>query len=730
MSKLSAVRSLLREDALAETETLRTNRYCFNPFDWADFRPPDTKVVANIKEIFDIATMASKLVNKYQPGVTPSDGPGRVIGMEVGDDREDISDNPYCLALSLAVQEKVFKMKTSWEDTSISREKYNFCEVTSFLPSTKSQSFDFARRTGDFRNLGFIDSLIPRIIEDVSKGDQSHSSTSVGKVAMLASRENTPNAKLRFRWQLSSLFQDSLLSTARSTEPKYLPRIMGGSGARQLFDDHLNVYLYMKAYRGGGYDRIYGSAVKELMDCLRSYDRGDPTFPILCQRLRDKQEYLHGTYAEKIFVPDKRKISLESVNMPMPLYEASSCTNDIRGTENRLIRSRLVIGERAAGVQLAVKAKLEHQLTSGKSTSGYRRQERLDSLRRREKFEFALNANSAFKALLRRKATPGDPYMLALSGEFQVLTCGAREFSKEYAAWLGEGGKSETSCISEISFAEAIYLSAEISSEESLKVPGIVLKPFVGNVKRPTTTKSKLGLYEISGSMYDWAHRKVDQLVEARGRFEKPVPLDTILEIYRLDPEWVNDDTLIVSVINRISASTSSTDRDAVILISSDRRLASQASKTSNLQIWRIEPADLIEINIRPSYNSETTITVSELLPFLSEEILKELEGKLLDVIIDTGSLSAAAVKYSANSQITPLKNEQVFTKEVTSYGCYESTLQRHVSVTYKKCLRRNKLNVQIIRPFGSKHFRGHKPLGDVYLPNDTKIVSQGGSWR
>ena len=63
-----------------------------------------------------------------------------VLGREVGDDRVDICRDPILLAMCLVVQERVFRMKTSKEDTFISREYWNFCELTIPLPTSDNGS--------------------------------------------------------------------------------------------------------------------------------------------------------------------------------------------------------------------------------------------------------------------------------------------------------------------------------------------------------------------------------------------------------------------------------------------------------------------------------------------------------------------------------------------------------------------------------------------------------------
>lgn len=79
-------------------------------------------------------------------------------------------------------------MHTSREDTFITIGLWNLCEVTGVLPSSKLQSVDFARKTNNSENLGYIDYSPMRIVLDVSKGTGGHSSSSTGKLGLLGSK--------------------------------------------------------------------------------------------------------------------------------------------------------------------------------------------------------------------------------------------------------------------------------------------------------------------------------------------------------------------------------------------------------------------------------------------------------------------------------------------------------------------------------------------------------------
>jgi hypothetical protein len=78
---------------------------------------------------------------------------------------------------------------------------------------------------------------------------------------------------------------------------------MGGIGLPAPFGNWKNIYRFVWSYKDGRYQRIYGSAMNELKQASESLAAGRPVHLSLCNRLRDKQQYLFGTYSDKIFVP-------------------------------------------------------------------------------------------------------------------------------------------------------------------------------------------------------------------------------------------------------------------------------------------------------------------------------------------------------------------------------------------------------------------------------------------
>jgi len=559
----------------------------------------------------------------------------RVEGEEVGDDRVDFSLDPRKLATGLVVQEEVLRMVTSPEDTFLSAELWNFCETTSFVPLHQGQSFDKCRKVGEFDHLGFIDAPPLRILLDVSKGDRSHSSTSVGKATMLASRMRTPRSEFLRDWHLASFLQDGFLRTSRSTDPKYLPQIMGGSGARACFSNPTNSYLYVHAYRGGICQRIYGSATRELRLSLDSLVRNQVSMPILCRRLRERQEYLHGTYADKIFIPTKEYMTSFDEKLPEPLVRASAGSNMFSAFEHRLNRTRHVVtrsdAEREWENTLRIRARLLSRYRTTKETEDLSTFERR---RKRSEFGDALNANVAFSNLLDRNGSIEDVVQLT-NDNFHVVNCGATHFTKWDAEWLFLGGKAEGFSIEDLSFSEDLFLRKEISEDETMRVGSIPLLPITRKLAVVKTTTT-VGMYQIGSGMLEWAEDLTGRLEQRREQLGRPLTAMDALQEYEKDPEWVNDDTLIIAQCLRDTSMLAKTSGE-VILVSADKRLGNQLANSCGVAVYRIDPRDYLRWTRRPEIGPE-----SERDPFvMCSYFTGRNTPKPVKTYIDTGSVNA-----------------------------------------------------------------------------------------
>jgi hypothetical protein len=638
------------------------------------------------------------------------DSAAEMVGREVGDDRVDLCRYPGPLCAALAAQEELVMMITSPEDTGVRLGLWNFCEVTSCVPTDPTEGYDFVRKDGDFSNLGYNDSIILRIILDVQKGDgEDHSSTEPGKMSMLGSRLATPRRDVRGMWMLASMFQDAMLCTHKATEPKYLPPLMGGTGVTPLFDNSTNVFLYVLAYKGGSYRRIYATAVAEAADCLYSLERGVHTAPVLCPRLRDKQEYFWGTYDNYVFVPDTTPLeSIEGVEPPLPLYTATGGANRYLNFENRLLRTRLVLTRRSAQKEWSHTRRLQAIFQSlFPALEDYARIDRDRSRIARAKYEGALSANSALQNLLRREATRDDARQMMGDAAFKTLTVGKRDFTKLDAMWVYRNGQGENFSLRDISLSEDIFVRQEVSAEETFKVSGIPLRPIDDGKPRTRFTVSRVGLYQINNAMEEWADHLLDRLLSERDRLGRPLSPHEAGPIFDQDREWVNDDSGLIAQCHR---DTSGTDpRYVVALVSNDRRLANQMAETCNVPVYRIRPREYAIECYRQSLEPKDAQKA------LVAKAMGNRQGPT-HLYVDTGSLSADAVHLVEDEDGSILK------RTVTATGWNGSKRFSRVTLTKTPALLHWKAEKHrpVTRP---KVWRqGSRPAESIY--------SSHSSWR
>jgi hypothetical protein len=659
----------------------------WDPLEFLGASPEDIEQDTDIPFTRCIRSTAESICDMQAPSAPRANY--RVEGHEVGDDRVDFSKSPLPLAIGLVAQETIVLMETSREDTFISPHVFNFTETSTWVPRAKEESFHYARKSGKFHNLGFADVPPLRIIIDAKKGDRSHSSTMPGKMSMLGARMRTPRTEFLQDWRLASYLQDGLLRTCRSTEPKYLPQVMGGSGVRAPYDDPLNLYLYVHGYRGGKYQRVYGSATRELSDCLDYLERGQASMPILCRRLRDKQEYLHGTYAEKILVPPTRLMDESKETLPRPLITASGGANRFVAYENRLIRTRKILPRSVAEREWLYCQRVRRQLLSGSTLNETDSLIKLERARARAKFGGALNANAAFVNLLKRQATPGDVKELIEQG-FLAVSSGVTHFSLWDAQWLVSGGRKETVSIEDLDIREDLFLRTDVSEEETYKVGGIPLDVMYSHGIRRYITTTSVGLYQINQSMNDWATNLVDRLVNRRGGGNALTPDEAIQE-YIKDPEWVNDDSTIIgrALIEHAGANFRTT---RVVLISDDRRLANQLANTANLQVIRLPTRTYILWADWESIPNPKDPSIEDVLDFVPQSGRRD---PVRAVYTDTGSLAATQAKLEAVSTDRP---GEYYTRTIRQIG-YDTCGKRFARYTLTPSKHLPYMRVEIHNP-------------------------------
>jgi hypothetical protein len=179
--------------------------------------------------------------------------PVKYIASEVGDDEVVVSNNPVFVGL-LPVVHKMLGMKTSREDTSISRRFGNFCEELLILPDQFQQTYHAVRNSGKNEELAFLDVPKLRLGINIHPMRMDHSSTNDGKYSMEASRLawlNGTFSRSRIIHEIFSLFQDVSLGFVRDKKFAYLPTALGGYGKPPAFQNPLNLERAMCSWKQG-----------------------------------------------------------------------------------------------------------------------------------------------------------------------------------------------------------------------------------------------------------------------------------------------------------------------------------------------------------------------------------------------------------------------------------------------------------------------------------------------
>lgn len=196
-----------------------------------------------------------------------------------------------------------------------------------------------------------------------------------------------------------------------------------------------------------------------------------------------------------------------------------------------------------------------------------------------------MSSNTALINLLQRTATPDDCDALVAEG-WTILKEGARAFTLEHAEWLVYIEPKMQFRIKDLKKPQDMYFFEEISIEKSLRVGNIKLSP-QGN--RQVTTQTKVGLYNISKTELEWCTQIKDTMLKIRNEIKRPLDIGMVYQILREDPEYINDDNLIMKIIIDISAST--TTFVSILVVTDDKKMIKYAfNKMPSIVLASISP--------------------------------------------------------------------------------------------------------------------------------------------
>jgi hypothetical protein len=525
-----------------------------------------------------------------------------------------------------------------------------------------------------------VDVVPFRLVEPVAKGKGTdHSSSKTGKASLAGPKQSFAREDLQENMYLMNFLQDGSLVTSRAPEPKYLPTLLGGSGAPALYGDHRNQYLYMISYRGGGYSRVYGTAVNEVRDTLFNLELGKGyAAPYFTMKLRDKQEYLYGTYAEKVFVPTDEAKSRFKGKLPPPIYEAGGTTNDLSSVEARLIAAKVLITRGQAEIELE-RTQRNGSVLFGVRTHTYQKEiSKRENRLARGAFEGALSANTAFHRLLLRQAQQKDVSTMMKDPSFRTVLTGAREYTLAHAQWVHEGCKSDTYSLRDIFKATDMFLRSEVSTEEEMKVSGISRLWLRNGRNVITETRAEVGLWQVSNDMQTWAASLASKLVDKR--IEENVDTlsrSQVLSIYYGNRENVADDPLIIQHVLKLSASLTPTEQG--VIFTQDRALAKTLANRSGMTFYRISPEVLLRLI--PGVGDAREECMHYEMPELVNQVF-DIPGNPVRIsVVDQGSLDVALMNHR-NDVPLPGSWNNIFEAERVDMG--KNTHDRFETYSYR----------------------------------------------
>jgi len=394
----------------------------------------------------------------------------------------------------------------------------------------------------------------------------------------------------------------------------------------------------VRAYKGGGYSRVYGTAINELKKAISDLEMGKPPTVLLCKRLRDKQEYLHATYAEKVFILPK-DLQDRWEEFPEPIYRDLGTEAGIQSMENRLLQTKRLVTKRQAEVEYMRCKRIGSTLFNPEGIKESDLQEKKTSLAARQRYENALRANSAVQRLLNRKANDQDALRLISEG-FLTNTTGVRDISLADCYWI-KAGKGNAFTLDDIAFSEDMFIRAEVAPEETMRVSGIPLSTILNRgPPRVKMTEARIGLWQVSKSQEEWADEIIDQLTQLRSAGK--ADYQHISSMFEQRREWVTDDTMIVSSVIR---ETKGRPKASLLLVSRDIRLAKVMAQTSGYFVYVISPDDIM-INVRKDYwDYNLMVEQSQIMMEWINNNYIHHAPRIEYAYTDTGSFQASAAR-------------------------------------------------------------------------------------
>jgi hypothetical protein len=324
--------------------------------------------------------------------------------------------------------------------------------------------------------------------------------------------------------------------------------------------------------------------------------------------------------------------------MVEPIYRALGGTALLQGVENRLVQAGRLVTAKGAEVILLERQRAEKILWGLIPHSAAKVFEKEENFRQRAEFDFARQANGAIQRLMQRNAADHDLLKLA-GGDNLLSTSAMTEYTVYQSRWLSSGARGESFCADDLIFSEDMYLREDIEGTQNMRIPGIPLNPMFTrkpNVMRETV--AKVGLWQISETMEDWADNICTELKSRRLDLNRILRYGDVQPIFWKNREWVSDDSLLVDYASEIAKKRTSI---SLMLLSADKRLARVMARTTGLPVVMLTPLEALKLAPGVDWKSRTEISVHDFFPNCPTDmrLFEEAPAIYDEILIDTGNV-------------------------------------------------------------------------------------------
>jgi hypothetical protein len=274
--------------------------------------------------------------------------------------------------------------------------------------------------------------------------------------------------------------------------------------------------------------------------------------------------------------------------------------------------------------------------------------------------------------MLERRANDTDMEKLMKDSFFNFSNAGERDFLFKHAQWIVDGCKSNSYDLRDLRRPEDMFVRTEVSTEEEMKVSGIDRIWVKAGKTVLTQTRSTVGLWRVSASMYQHSEGVLQELVDAREVGDTAtLERSTVTDIYYRKRENDADDVHIAQRALKDSKLVPD-GTGFFVLISTDIQLAKVIAAQTNTNVVSLSPASFI-----PKFGKKSEEMINALdgnpamftshVQFHYDTELKA--SRIIGIYVDTGSSQAALARYTTDILPGRRAKEKTYRRRLIATG-------------------------------------------------------------